>query len=228
MSLHAQFALNLITYAVPKNNALIDKQNKRLLVTKLAFFELDQLFRINKNSWEQRKLGDITYQSGERNVEGLPYESYSVSNKDGFVSQKEQFKYGGLVTSADKSRSIIVEPCTFAYNPARIDIGSIGYQNLGKNVIISPMYEIFKADNNILNDRFLWHWLKTDIFASIVVNNQEGGVRTCFNLPKFFSSFIVISNSINEQEKIGLLFDRLDSLITLHQRKRLFILAKAR
>ena len=81
------------------------------------------------------------------------------------------------------------------------------------------MYEIFKADNNVINDRFLWHWLKTDIFTSIVLNNQEGGVRTCFNLPKFFNSHIVISKSIEEQGKISELLDRLDSLITLHQRK---------
>ena len=142
-----------------------------------------------------------------------------MSNKDGFVNQKDQFKYGGLVTIADKSKSIIVTPHTFAYNPARIDIGSIGYQNLDKNVIISPMYEIFKANNRYLNDRFLWHWLKSDIFNKIVVNNQEGGVRTCFNLPKFFESSITISNSTNEQELIGKLFDNLDSLITLHQRE---------
>ena len=173
-------------------------------------------------AWEQRKLGDITYRVGEKNIDDLPYESYSVSNKDGFVNQKDQFKFGGLVSIADKSKSIIVEPHSFAYNPARIDIGSIGYQNLDKNVIISPMYEIFKADNNYLNDRFLWHWLKSDIFNRIVINNQEGGVRTCFNLPKFFEASITISNSIKEQEQIGQLFDNLDSLITLHQRKSFF------
>lgn len=169
-------------------------------------------------SWEQRRLGDITFQSGEKNVDDLPYESYSVSNKDGFVNQKDQFKYGGLVSVADKSKSIIVTPHTFAYNPARIDIGSIGYQNLDKNVIISPMYEIFKADNSIICDRFLWHWLKSDIFNRIVINNQEGGVRTCFNLPKFFNSNINIPKSIKEQNEIGLFFDSLDTLITLHQR----------
>ena len=124
-----------------------------------------------------------------------------------------------MVSVADKSKSIIVTPHTFAYNPARIDIGSIGYQNLDKNVIISPMYEIFKADNSIICDRFLWHWLKSDIFNRIVINNQEGGVRTCFNLPKFFNSNINIPKSIKEQNEIGLFFDSLDTLITLHQRK---------
>ena len=169
--------------------------------------------------WEQRKLGEITYQSGEKNVDDLPYESYSVSNTEGFINQKEQFKYGGLVSVADKSKSIIVTPHTFAYNPARIDIGSIGYQNLDKNVIISPMYEIFKAKNEFLDDRFLWHWLKSDIFNRIVVNNQEGGVRTCFNLPKFFEACITIPKSVKEQRLIGIFFDSIDQFITLHQRK---------
>ena len=171
-------------------------------------------------AWEQRKLGDITFQSGEKNACGLQYESYSVSNKDGFINQREQFKYGGLVTIADKSKSIIITPHTFAYNPARIDIGSIGYLNIDRSVLISPMYETFKADNSILDDRFLWHWLKSDIFSLIVKNNQEGGVRTCFNLSKFFNSYITISKEIGEQRKIGKFLDELNVLITLHQRKQ--------
>ena len=179
--------------------------------------------RIKPNSWEQRKLGEITYQSGEKNVDDLPYESYSVSNTEGFINQKDQFKYGGLVSIADKSKSIIVTPHTFAYNPARIDIGSIGYQNLDKNVIISPMYEIFKAKNEFLDDRFLWHWLKSDIFNRIVVNNQEGGVRTCFNLNKFFEAYVTIPKSVKEQSLIGKFFDKLDQSITLHQRKDFYI-----
>ena len=176
-------------------------------------------FKGYTNAWEQKQLGEIAYRSGETNCSDLPLESYSVSNTEGFISQKEQFKYGGLVTIADKSRSIIVTPKTFAYNPARLDVGSIGYQNLGKDVIVSPMYEVFKTDCKETEDRFLWHWLKSDIFNNIVINKQEGGVRTCFNLCKFFESFITISSSVEEQSKIGNLFDRLDDLISLHQRK---------
>lgn len=171
-------------------------------------------------AWERHGLGEITYQVGEKNIDALPLESYSVSNQDGFISQREQFKNGGIVSVADKSKSLIISKGTFAYNPARIDIGSIAYLNLDKNVLISPMYETFKANNEFLNDRFLWHWLKSDVFNNIVINNQEGGVRTCFNLPKFFNSHITIPKDIKEQEKIGILFDSLDSLIALHQRKQ--------
>ena len=170
-------------------------------------------------AWEQDRLGKITYQVGEKNINALPLESYSVSNQDGFISQREQFKNGGIVSVADKSKSLIISKGTFAYNPARIDIGSIAYLNLDKNVLICPMYETCKANNEFLNGRFLLHWLKSVIFNNIVINNQEGGVRTCFNLPKFFNSYINIPKDIKEQEKIGILFDGLDSLIALHQRK---------
>ncbi len=57
---------------------------------------------------EQRKLGDALFRSGEKNASGLPYESYSVSNKDGFLNQRDQFKNGGIVTVADKSKSIML------------------------------------------------------------------------------------------------------------------------
>ncbi len=81
------------------------------------------------------------------------------------------------------------------------------------------MYEIFKADNTKLNDRYIWHWLKSDFFNSIVINNQEGGVRTCFSLDKFFKTNMLITNNLVEQEKIGYIFDILDKTIDLHQRK---------
>lgn len=81
------------------------------------------------------------------------------------------------------------------------------------------MYEFFKAKNEFLEDRFLWHWLKSDIFNRIVLNNQEGGVRTCFNLPKFFEAYITTPKSIKEQTLIGKFFDTVDQSITLHQRK---------
>lgn len=84
------------------------------------------------------------------------------------------------------------------------------------------MYEIFKAKNEFLDDRFLWHWLKSDIFNRIVVNNQEGGVRTCFNLLKFFEACITIPKSVKEQRLIGELFDIIDQSITLHQRDCFF------
>ena len=167
--------------------------------------------------WEQRKFVDFVEASGIRNKDNLQLESYSVSNDRGFVPQDEQFENGGTMRDADKTAYWIVEPGSFAYNPARINVGSIGYQSTRKNVIVSSLYEVFKTDHSC-DDRFLWHWFKSSLFTKQIEMLQEGGVRLYFFFDKLQKSEIWMPN-VDEQRIIGQQFDQLDSLITLHQRK---------
>lgn len=168
--------------------------------------------------WEQRTFDEFVYASGSRNADNLDLESHSVSNTSGFVPQSEQFENGGTMAEADKTAYWIVEPGSFAYNPARINVGSIGYLATRENVIVSSLYEVFRSDETC-DDRFLWHWLKSALFAKQIEALQEGGVRLYFFFDKLLKSEITMP-SIREQSIIGSLFDRLDSLIALHQRER--------
>ena len=118
---------------------------------------------------------------------------------------------------ADKRMYYIVSPNSFAYNPARINVGSIGYQNIGKNVIVSSLYEVFKTSEDV-DDRLLWHWLKSPDFQKLIMQLQEGGVRLYFYYDKLCMGEVSLP-SLEEQRKIGKLFDTLDNLITLHQRQ---------
>ena len=111
----------------------------------------------------------------------------------------------------------IVSPKSFAYNPARINVGSIGYQNIGKNVIVSSLYEVFKTSEDV-DDRLLWHWFKSPDFQKLIMQLQEGGVRLYFYYDKLCMGEVSLP-SLEEQRKIGKLFDTLDNLITLHQRQ---------
>ena len=167
--------------------------------------------------WEQRKFSDITFPAGEKNRDNLPLESYSITNEHGFVPQDEKFENGGTMREADKRMYYIVSPNSFAYNPARINVGSIGYQNIGKNVIVSSLYEVFKTSEDV-DDRLLWHWLKSPDFQKLIMQLQEGGVRLYFYYDKLCMGEVSLP-SLEEQRKIGKLFDTLDNLITLHQRK---------
>ena len=167
--------------------------------------------------WEQRKFADFVTASGIRNSENLDLPSYSVTNDRGFVPQDEQFENGGTMREADKTSYWIVEPNSFAYNPARINVGSIGYQSTGGNVIVSSLYEVFRTDETC-DDHFLWHWFKTRLFTQQIEMLQEGGVRLYFFFDKLLKSGISMP-SVDEQRLIGEQFDWLDSLITLHQRK---------
>lgn len=169
------------------------------------------------DAWEQRKFSEITYLSGIKNKENKPYESYSISNEFGFIPQNEQFENGGTMKTADKSMYYIVTQNSFAYNPARINVGSIGYYDKPDNVIVSSLYEVFKT-TEIVNDKFLWHWFKSNQFNHLIEKYQEGGVRLYFYYDKLCKGTIELP-TIDEQNKISNLLESLDLYITLHQRK---------
>ena len=133
------------------------------------------------------------------------------------MPQDEKFENGGTMREADKRMYYIVSPNSFAYNPARINVGSIGYQNIGKNVIVSSLYEVFKTTEDV-DDRLLWHWFKSPDFQKLIMQLQEGGVRLYFYYDKLCMGEVSLP-SLEEQRKIGRMFDTLDRLITLHQRK---------
>ena len=167
--------------------------------------------------WEQRKFSDFVQASGVRNSNNLDLQSYSVSNEKGFVPQNEQFENGGTMAEADKTAYWIVTPGSFAYNPARINVGSIGYLSTCEDVIVSSLYEVFKADETC-DDRFLWHWFKSPLFLKQIEMYQEGGVRLYFFFDKLLKSEIWMP-SVDEQQQISSAIDNIDHLITLHQRK---------
>ena len=174
-------------------------------------------FKGFSDAWEQRKFSDITFPAGEKNKDNLPLESYSITNEHGFVPQDEKFENGGTMREADKRMYYIVSPNSFAYNPARINVGSIGYQNIGKNVIVSSLYEVFKTSEDV-DDKLLWHWFKSPDFQKLIMQLQEGGVRLYFYYDKLCMGEVSLP-LLEEQRKIGKLFDTLDNLITLHQRQ---------
>ena len=193
--------------------------HQRKCVFLFGFFQafISMIFTASTFSWEQRKFSDITFPAGEKNKDNLPLESYSITNEHGFVPQDEKFENGGTMREADKRMYYIVSPNSFAYNPARINVGSIGYQNIGKNVIVSSLYEVFKTSEDV-DDRLLWHWFKSPDFQKLIMQLQEGGVRLYFYYDKLCMGEVSLP-SLEEQRKIGKLFNTLDNLITLHQRK---------
>ena len=167
--------------------------------------------------WEQVKFGKITSKYKTRNKDGEELRSFSVSNIYGFIPQEEQFENGGIALNADKKNSIIVTPNSFAYNPARINVGSIGYYNGNENVLVSSLYEVFKLHKEY-DPNYLWFWLKSNHFNWWIHRLQEGSVRSYFYYDKF-SEIKERMPSLPEQMKIGQLLKSLDHTITLHAKK---------
>lgn len=170
-----------------------------------------------EGEWENVSFKDISYPSGEKNRDNLSLESYSISNESGFVPQNVQFEKGGTMANADKRQYYIVTPDSFAYNPARINVGSIGYDNLNKNVIVSSLYVIFKTDSKT-NNEWLNIWFKTSYFKRLVDLYQEGGVRLYFFYDKLCACHCN-RPSMDEQKVIANYFKSLDSMIQTATKK---------
>ena len=117
----------------------------------------------------------------------------------------------------DRRAYNIVPPNSFAYNPARINVGSLGYYAGTENVIVSSLYEVFQTED-FIDDRFLWHWLKSEHFPKWIEKLQEGSVRLYFYFDKLIQCQMMIP-SVEEQKIISEYLDRIDTLITLHHRK---------
>ena len=168
------------------------------------------------DDWEQRKFSDFTFPAGKRNKEDLPLEPYAITNENGFVPQCEAHDDFGYMKDTDRTAYNIVPPHAFAYNPARINVGSIGYYEGTENVIVSSLYEVFQTADYV-DDRFLWHWFKSTEFPRWIERLQEGSVRLYFYYDKLCECKMMMP-SIEEQKKIAASLDAFDHLITLHRR----------
>ncbi|KXH85087.1 restriction endonuclease subunit S [Chryseobacterium kwangjuense] len=178
-----------------------------------------KLFKEGFNSSESKKenflkLGDLTYVVNKKNKENLKLPVYSINNKKGFISQSEQFE--GIDSDErgyDISLYKIIEKETFAYNPARINVGSIGYSRNLENIIISSLYVCFKTTDAV-DDEFLFQYLRTDIFRKEVLRNVEGGVRD-YLFYENFSRIKINLPDLKEQIKIAKLLSKFDEKITI-------------
>lgn len=168
--------------------------------------------------WEMHRFKDFTWAAGKRNRENLDLEPYAITNEHGFIPQNKAHDEFGYMKDTDRKAYNIVEPYSFAYNPARINVGSIGYYAGFENVIVSSLYEVFKTVDYV-DDKFLWHWFKSDELPKWIERLQEGSVRMYFYYDKLCECQILMP-SLPEQKKISLFFDNLDSYIALYQRKR--------
>ena len=169
------------------------------------------------DAWEQRKFSDFTFPAGERNKDDLDLEPFAITNNQGFIAQSEAHDDFGYMKDVDRKMYIVVKPNSFAYNPARINVGSLGYYEGAENVIVSSLYEVFQTAEYV-DDKFLKHWFKTKAFQDWIERLQEGSVRLYFYYDKLCEC-IMSMPSVEEQRKIGAYLDKIDNLITLHQRK---------
>ena len=193
--------LSLIDLRISVQNKVIEDLKK--LKTALC----EQLYNEhNPNSY----IGDLIKQKSIRNRMGEDLKVLSVSNRYGFIEQSEQFE-DRTVASEDTSNYKIVSLNDFAYNPARINVGSIARLKFFEKGIVSPMYICFHCKENVLPE-FLEHFLNTKYFSLEMEKRLEGSVRMCLsfeglcNIPIYIPSYEM---QMDIGKKITVLNDKL-------------------
>ena len=160
--------------------------------------------------WEKCILGDITENFNLRNKDKIQYPMFSVTNDRGFVPQSEQFEGRDMVGEDIKAYKII-HTNDFAYNPARINVGSIAMYTGEKPCMISSLYVCFKTTKEV-NNEWLMQLLKTPKMNYYYNVNGEGGVRVYLFYPNFARIRMSIPK-IEEQKKIAKLLNLIDERI---------------
>ena len=156
------------------------------------------------------RLGEVIEQQSIRNKSAEELKVLSVSNRYGFVEQSEQFE-DRSVASDDTSNYKIVSLNDFAYNPARINVGSIARLKNFENGIVSPMYICFRCKGKVLPE-FLEPFFSTEYFSLEMEKRLEGSVRMCLsfeglcNIPINIPSY---EEQIETVKKVNALNDKL-------------------
>lgn len=157
------------------------------------------------------RLGDYIHEYSVRNKKDEEIPVYSVTNTQGFC--KDYFDKE--VASRDKSTYKIVPRGAFAYNPSRINVGSVDWQNKEEKVIVSPLYNVFKVDPG-LNQQYLLYYLKSDRTQHFIREMATGSVRDNLKLTMLYEFSINIPD-LEEQINIAYKLDKIRKVIALRK-----------
>ena len=145
-------------------------------------------------------LSDVIKEFSCRNKDLRVQKVYSVTNSDGFVPSQDYFSKD--VFSKDLSNYKIVRKGMLAYNPSRINVGSVACLQSEDEVIVSPLYVVVEVNEKKLLAEYLNLFLHSDIALEQIKSLTSGSVRDslkyndftrlCFPLPSVETQQAVI------------------------------------
>ena len=201
------------------------EQHEKALVPQIRFTGFT-------DPWEQRKLGEVARRVTRKNENGDSDLPLTISAQYGLVDQRTFFN--SQVASKDMSGYFLLHRGEFAYNKSTSTdnpwgaIKRLEKYDMGCVSTLYICFELLSGDPD-----FLVTYYETDRWYKSVQLIAAEGARNhgLLNIAPddFFETQICIPKRIDEQRRIGAFFDRLYSLITLHQRKydKLCVLKKS-
>ena len=192
------------------------EQHEKALVPQIRFTGFT-------DPWEQRKLGELFEESDER---ASDREILSVSVANGIYPASESDRETN--PGASLANYKVVHSGDVVYNSMRMWQGAVDASRYDGTV--SPAYVVAKPNSEVYA-RFFARLLRQPMLLKQYQQVSQGNSKDTqvLKFDDFASIEISMPASENEQRQIGAFFDRLDSLITLHQRKydKLCVLKKS-
>ena len=162
---------------------------------------------------ERIPLSNFISEYSVRNRSGENIPVYSVTNSQGFCREY----FGKEVASKDKTTYKIVPYGYFAYNPSRINVGSVDWQRCEDQVIVSPLYNVFAVSDD-LDRQYLYYFLKSDIGRQMIQLKAAGSVRDNLKLD-MLKEMTIPKMSLDEQKRCVNTLDKLQQLIALRKQE---------
>ena len=192
--------LSLLDERIATQNKIIEDLKK----LKSAIIEIEY----TPNTKTTSHIGNVIEQISKRNKNNAIQNVLSVSNRQGFIKQSDQFENRN-VASEDTSNYKIVEKNDFAFNPARINVGSIARLTTFEKGIVSPMYICFRTQENVAPE-YIDFFFESKHFYCEIQKRLEGSVRQSLSFEGLCNIPFSLP-SLEMQQRIG---------------KRLFILGQ--
>ena len=184
-------------------------------------------------SWRQVKLGELVDNFSVRakdvgGADGLDF--FGVSNEDGIIKTK--------YAAEDKAEDYkIIEKGCFAYNPYRVNVGSIGLVSGDTRGLISPAYVIFKPKPKSIIPELLFKFLKSDEGLRQIIFFARGTVRQALrfedlcnieiSIPDYSEQQGLYNKLINSQKSSNVLDAELKNQLELLKKLRQQLLQDA-
>ena len=178
--------------------------------------------------WEQRKLGDVA------DIKTGPFGTLLHAEDyvdDGIpIVTTEHFKTGALPKDKEGIPQVSEEDAKrleqYRAKEGDILFSRVGSVDANAQVFAGQDGWLFsgrvlraRPDLTLVSSAYLHYELETEEVKSSVISRAVGGTMASINTEILFQTPIFIPAKMTEQNKIGSTCARLDSLITLHQRK---------
>lgn len=160
-------------------NANLEAQAQALF--KSWFIDFEPFGGVMPEDWKEGTLGEICKQLKEKVGERDDVKVLSPVTTGKLMLSEEYFTK--QVFSQSIAKYIIVPPTSFAYNPARVNIGSIGMNEFDFDGCVSPVYVVFECLDGY--EYYFDLFRQTNMFKEEVKLRAIGGVRQSLNYEDF-------------------------------------------